>query len=168
MHALPVLMRGINIQSLKHETLLMKLAGGCRCGAVSYRSISDVQVAIYACHCQFCQIWSGSSFALHAMLPKDAFILEGATVEYSYQDQRQVAHHHLCATCHTRIYNTTSAAPGLWILRAGTLDDRASLSPIAHIWVKHKQPWLSLPATIATWQESPTPEAFAAALSAGA
>ncbi|MBN2991641.1 GFA family protein [Pseudomonas cedrina subsp. fulgida] len=142
----------------------MKLAGGCRCGAVSYRSLNDVQVAIYACHCQFCQTWSGSSFALHAMLPKDAFILEGATVEYRYKDQRQVAHHHLCATCHTRLYNNTSAAPGLWILRAGTLDERASLSPAAHIWVKHKQPWLTLPATVATWPESPTPEAFAAAL----
>ncbi|WHS58370.1 GFA family protein [Pseudomonas sp. G2-4] len=145
----------------------MKLAGGCRCGAVSYRSLSDLQVAIYACHCQSCQTWSGSSFALHAMLPGNAFILEGPTLEYTYEDQRQVAHHCLCATCHTRIYNTTSAAPGFWILRAGTLDDSASLSPVAHIWVKHKQPWLNLPVNIATWPESPTPEAFAAALNAG-
>ncbi len=37
---------------------------------------------------------------------------------------------------------------------------------VSYIWVKHKQPWLSLPATLATWPESPTPEAFAAALSA--
>lgn len=145
----------------------MKLAGGCRCGAVSYRSFSDLQVVIYACHCLHCQTWSGSSFALHAMLPNDALILEGKTLEYTYEDQGQVAHHHFCAICHTRVYNTTSAAPGLWILRAGTLDDRASLSPVAHIWVKHKQPWLSLPVSNATWPESPTPEAFAAALNAG-
>lgn len=142
----------------------MKLAGECRCGAVSYRSMSDTGMAVYACHCQHCQAWSGSSFALHALLPRGAFILKGLTIEYAYEEQGQLAHHYLCAVCHTRIYNTTSAAPGMWVLRAGTLNDRSSLRPVAHIWVKHKQPWLSLPAGIATWPESPTPEAFAAAL----
>jgi hypothetical protein len=145
----------------------MKLAGGCRCGAVFYRSDSDMQVAIYACHCQSCQTWSGSSFALHALLPSEAFVLRGPTLEYVYDDQGQIANHHLCAICHTRIYNTTTAAPGLWVLRAGTLDDRSSLSPMAHIWVKHKQRWLSLPVDVATWPESPTPQAFAAALDVG-
>jgi hypothetical protein len=121
-------------------------------------------MAVYACHCQHCQTWSSSSFALHALLPGDAFVLQGPTFEYSYEEQGQRARHYLCAVCHSRIYNTTSAAPGMWVLRAGTLDDRSSLTPVAHIWVKHKQPWLNLPAGIATWPESPTPEAFAAAL----
>lgn len=144
----------------------MKLAGGCRCGAVSYHSALDLPVAVYACHCQYCQAWSGSSFALHALLPSDAFVLEGPTVEYAYAEQGIRSQHCVCATCHTRIYNTTSAAPGLWVLRAGTLHQRALLNPVAHIWIKHKQPWLTLPADVATWPESPTPEAFAAALSA--
>lgn len=144
----------------------MKLAGGCRCGAVSYRSSGSMQAPIYACHCQSCQTWSGSSFVLHALLPSEAFILQGPTQQYSYEAQGQVAHHHLCAICHTRIYNTTTAAPGLWVLRAGTLEDSASLSPVAHIWVKHKQPWLTLPASVATWPQSPTPQEFAAALNA--
>ncbi|WP_419735791.1 GFA family protein [Pseudomonas sp. COR18] len=145
----------------------MKLAGGCRCGAVSYRSDSDVQVAVYACHCQFCQTWSGSSFALHALLSSEAFVLQGPTVEYAYEDQGHTSRHHLCATCHTRLYNTTTAAPGLWVLRVGTLEERSSLSPMAHIWVKHKQPWLRLPDNIATWPENPTPEEFGAVLNAG-
>jgi hypothetical protein len=87
-------------------------------------------------------------------------------VEYAFEAHGQHARHYLCAVCHTRIYNTTSAAPGMWVLRAGTLNQRASLQPMAHIWVRHKQPWLSLPSGIATWPQSPTPEAFAAALSA--
>ncbi|MBV4458024.1 GFA family protein [Pseudomonas sp. COR58] len=143
----------------------MTLAGGCRCGAVTYRSTTDLPLAVYACHCQHCQAWSGSSFALHALLPADAFTLEGPLTEYAYEDQGVRSRHHLCATCHTRIYNTTSAAPGLWVLRAGTLHERAALSPVAHIWIQHKQPWLNLPAGIPAWPESPTPEAFAAALS---
>ena len=143
----------------------MKLAGGCRCGAVSYCSVIDSEPVVYACHCQYCQTWSGSSFALHALLPGNAFILKGPTIEYAYQEEERHAHHYLCAVCHTRIYNTTSAAPGMWILRAGTLENRSSLNPMAHIWTKHKQPWLILPKGIATWPENPTPEAFSAALS---
>lgn len=144
----------------------MKLAGGCRCGAVSYRSLTDTPIAVYACHCRNCQAWSSSSFALHALLPGEAFIVEGPVSEYTFEECGQQARHYVCATCHTRLYNTTSAAPGMWILRAGTLEQRCSLTPVAHIWVKHKQPWLSLPIGIPTWPESPTPEAFAAALSA--
>ncbi|MFJ4453927.1 GFA family protein [Pseudomonas sp. NPDC089392] len=145
----------------------MKLAGECRCGAVTYHSPTTPQLAVYACHCQHCQAWSGGGFALHALLPEGAFTLTGPTVEYHYEQQGQHARHYLCATCHTRMYNTTSAAPRLWVLRAGTLHERSSLRPVAHIWVKHKQPWLVLPDDVPTWQESPTPETFAAALTGG-
>lgn len=144
----------------------MNLAGGCRCGAVTYRLKTDTRIAVYACHCQHCQTWSSSSFALHALLPSDGLTLQGPILEYIHEEQGRVAHHYLCATCYTRIYNITSAAPGMWILRAGTLDERCTLSPFAHIWIKHKQPWLNLPVTTATWPESPTPEAFSAALKA--
>ncbi|WP_460124489.1 GFA family protein [Pseudomonas sp. S2_C03] len=142
----------------------MKLTGGCRCGAVAYSSTIDLRVGVYACHCLHCQAWSSSSFALHALVPGDALILNGPTVRYGYEEGGICAQHYLCEVCHTRLYNTTSAAPGIWVIRAGTLDTRATLTPIAHIWVKHKQPWLSLPAGVPTWPESPTPEAFAAAL----
>ncbi|HGM5580465.1 TPA: GFA family protein [Pseudomonas putida] len=138
----------------------MKIQGGCRCGAVSYHATSDAEPAVYACHCLYCQAWSGSSFALHALLPEGAFTLEGPIEEYSVDS----GHHRACAVCHTRIYNTTPAAPGIWVLRAGTLVQRARLTPVAHIWVRHKQPWLALPPEVPTWDESPTPEAFAAAL----
>ncbi|WP_256262359.1 GFA family protein [Pseudomonas gingeri] len=55
--------------------------------------------------------------------------------------------------------------PGLHVLRAGTLDNSPALQPVAHIWVQHKQAWLTLPDGIPSWPRSPTPEAFAAALS---
>lgn len=143
----------------------MTLAGRCRCGAVTYTSVEDVQTAIYACHCRDCQTWSGSSFALHALMPANAFTVSGELVDYAYEGSGQLSSHYLCGVCHTRIYNTTSAAPGMWVLRAGTLDGSPDVAPMAHIWVKHKQPWLLLPAGIPNWPQSPSPEAFAKALS---
>ncbi|HCN65107.1 MAG TPA: aldehyde-activating protein [Pseudomonas sp.] len=143
----------------------MTLTGKCRCSAVNYTLDTDAALAVYACHCQHCQTWSGSSFALHALVPADALSLVGPVTHYAYDTDSQHADHVGCSQCHTRLYNTTSAAPGLRVLRVGTLDNSPALQPVAHIWIKHKQPWLSLPDTIASWPESPTPQQFAEALS---
>lgn len=44
------------------------------------------------------------------------------------------------------------------------LEEQCVFEPVTHIWTRRKQSWLVLPGTIAQWQESPTPVAFAAAL----
>ena len=142
----------------------MPLTGQCRCRAVSYTLAADLPLAVYACHCRDCQTWSGSAFALHALLPEGAIHAEGPITEYAYDSHGLHSRHSICGVCHTRLYNTTSAAPGLQVLRAGTLDNSPSLQPVAHIWVQHKQPWLTLPDGLPTWPQSPTPEAFAEAL----
>jgi hypothetical protein len=144
----------------------MTLTGTCRCAAITYSLSSDAPIAVYACHCTDCQTWSGSSFALHSLLPEGALTLSGPLTEYAYEENGQHARHYLCGTCHTRIYNTTSAAPGLWVLRAATLDNSPQLTPMAHIWTRHKQAWLNLPQDIPNWPQSPTPQAFMQALAA--
>ncbi len=85
-------------------------------------------------------------------------------MEYVHEHEGQVARQRLCGQCLTRIYSTT-AAPGMVVLRAGTLD--ISQTPAAHIWTRHKQPWLVLPAEVPAWAESPAPEEFARAVMAG-
>ncbi|WP_426131939.1 GFA family protein [Pseudomonas sp. DWP1b1] len=142
----------------------MIFTGQCRCAAVTYQLELPTLPAIYACHCRHCQTWSGSAFALHALLPADALTVEGPLTEYAYDMEGQHSTHQLCARCHTRISNTTSAAPGLRVLRVGTLHDSPALAPAAHIWVSRKQPWLLLPDGVPCWPQSPTPEAFALAL----
>ncbi|AZV26634.1 aldehyde-activating protein [Pseudomonas syringae] len=144
----------------------MTLTGQCRCSAVRYQLNTDVPPAIYACHCTDCQTWSGSAFALHALLPADALTLTGPLTTYAYDLNGQHAEHQVCSVCHTRLCNTTTAAPGMKVLRAGTLDESRSLQPMAHIWVSRKQPWLTLPEGLPSWPQSPTPQAFGEALMA--
>lgn len=143
----------------------MTLTGQCRCARVTYTLDNDAPLAVYACHCRHCQTWSGSAFALHALLPASALQVEGALTEYAYEVDGQHTEHRLCGVCHTRLYNTTTAAPGCVVVRVGTLDDSPTMQPVAHIWVTHKQPWLHLDAELPTWPQSPTPQAFAHALS---
>jgi len=72
----------------------------------------------------------------------------------------------MCGTCHTRLYNANSARPGVLVVRAGTLDRSDELHIAAHIWVKRKQPWLTLPDGVPTWPEAAAPAELTQALAA--
>ena len=60
----------------------------------------------------------------------------------------------MCSACHARIYNTNSARPNVAVVRAGTLDRSSELRVVAHIWVKRKQPWLTLADGVLAWPEA--------------
>lgn len=143
----------------------MTIRGGCRCGAVSYTLAIDVAPAIYACHCLNCQKWSGSAFAEHALVSEDAVTVIGPVIFHEHEAAgSHTSCQRVCGICHTRIYNTTTAAPGMVVLRAGTLVDSQRLVPFAHIWTKRKQSWVFIPDNVPSWTESPSLEEFTSAL----
>jgi hypothetical protein len=115
------------------------LLGGCRCGAVRYVLALDQLPRTYACHCLDCQTWSGSAFSQQTFAPEAALIVTGPLVIYEFiTPSGKVSTQRMCGTCHTRIFNSNSARPGVVIVRAGTLDRSDELQTVAHIWVKRK------------------------------
>lgn len=143
----------------------MAFTGQCRCGQVHLHLQTEIPSPLYACHCLDCQRWSGSAFALHMLCAAQAIEVTGDTVIYTQSTGGHTSTHHACGHCFTRLFNETDAAPGMRVLRASVLQGAEHLAPLAHIWVKRKQPWITLPEGSAQWPESPTPEAFAAAIS---
>ncbi|MEP9357262.1 GFA family protein [Sphingomonas sp. KR3-1] len=142
------------------------IAGGCHCGAVRYTLALDDLPAVYCCHCLKCQSWAGSAFTEQAPVSEGALSVEGPVVEYSFTNPSgSTSRQRVCGTCHTRIYNTNSARPGLAMVRAGTLDRSDELVPAAHIWVKRKQPWVVIADDVPQWPESAPMAEFAAVLS---
>jgi len=146
---------------------MSELQGGCRCGAVRYTLALSALPRTYACHCRDCQTWSGSAFSQQTFLPEAALSVSGPVVIYemTYPSGR-VSTQRMCGLCHTRIYNSNSARPGIVIVRAGTLDRSDELEVVAHIWVKRKQPWLTLPAGVPAWPEGAPPAELLQALRA--
>jgi hypothetical protein len=139
------------------------IAGGCHCGAVRYTLAIDDLPAIYCCHCLKCQSWAGSAFTEQAPVAEDKLSVEGPVAEYSFTNPSgSTSHQRVCSTCHTRIYNTNSARPGLAMVRAGTLDRSNELVPRGHIWVKRKQPWVVIADDVPQWPESAPMAEFAA------
>lgn len=145
--------------------ITMNPSGACECGAVKY-SVEDCPLHVYACHCLNCQTRSGSAFAEHAMVPTRAFGCEGNTHEFVRSGEDIHFTEVFCQECHTRIFNRNSRMPGMIFLRAGTLASSQRLSPMAHIWTSRKQSWVKLPEGIPTFEESPSPEEFGAAIKA--
>ena len=146
----------------------MTIEGGCRCGAVRYKVSLDDLPRTYACHCTDCQTWSGSAFSQQAVVPESAIGASGPIVLYEMTNPSgHISRQRMCGVCHTRIFNTNSARPGIAVIRAGTLDRSNELVVTAHIWVKSKQPWLELPEGAPSWPETPPPEDMARALGFG-
>lgn len=142
----------------------MGFTGQCRCGTVKISLRSETLPPLYACHCLECQRWSGSAFGLHLLCAAQTVETVGPLHEYRDDQLNGSSTQYACNVCFTRLFNETSAAPGMRVVRASVLDGAEQWTPLAHIWTKRRQPWVCLPAAVPHWPESPTPEEFAAAL----
>lgn len=143
----------------------MTIEGGCRCGAVRYTLALEDLPLTYACHCTDCQTWSGSAFSQQVLVPEQALAVTGPiTVFELASPSGRVSRQRMCEVCHTRIFNTNSARPGVAVIRAGTLDRSNELVVTAHIWTRSKQPWFELPEGAAAWPEVAPPDEMAKAL----
>ena len=146
----------------------MAVGGGCRGGAGRYTLALDDLPLTYACHCTDCQTWSGSAFSQQAVVPEGAVDASGPIAVYELTSPSgRISRQRMCAVCHTRIFNTNSARPGVAVIRAGTLDRSNELVVTAHIWGKSKQPWLDLAESVPAFAEAAPPEEMAKALGFG-
>jgi hypothetical protein len=143
--------------------------GGCQCGAVRYE-IEGPLPPVYACHCRECRRQSSSAFALSMPVERAALRLAGALEAYVRPtDSGTCTLCHFCPACGTRVYHQSERSPEGVTIKAGTLDDAEGLSPVAHLWVSRKQPWVALDQAVPSFDtQSDDLRAWRAALSAGA
>ena len=124
--------------------------GGCLCGANRYAFDGDPVMAV-ACHCRHCQKQTGSSFSAIVAVPSDVFHqLTGSPKVYEDEGESgKAVHRHFCGKCGSPLYTLADAAPGLVLVKAGTLDDAARFPPSMHVYARSKHDWLG---------EKPLPE----------
>ncbi|MGN6622375.1 MAG: GFA family protein [Sphingomonas sp.] len=142
----------------------MSVTGRCRCGMVRYELALDALPPTYACHCHQCQRWSGSAFSQQALVREEALTIDGPIETYELRTDDRVSTQRFCRQCHTRIYNTNTRRPGVAVIRAGTLDRSEELECVAHIYVRHKQSWVTLADDVPTWLDAAPPADFVKAI----
>lgn len=123
----------------------MKVDGECLCGAVTYEAeIDPERVAI--CHCEDCQVNSGSAYGVVAGVTDGRFRLtSGRLVVYEKTAQsgrlRQLS---FCPDCGTRIHaRTPGDRQAFFGLRVGTIRQRAALTPRVQVWCGSALPWVA-------------------------
>jgi hypothetical protein len=116
--------------------------GGCACGAIRYE-IADEPMVMNDCQCRDCQHRSGTGHGSYLTFPRRAAVtLTGkATLWDIAGDNGNVKSHAFCATCGSPIYLTFGAAPDVFTVHAGSLDDPGRYQPQmvtyavrAHAW----------------------------------
>ncbi|TAG47412.1 MAG: GFA family protein [Betaproteobacteria bacterium] len=131
---------------MTRKSLTTAHGGGCACGHVRYL-MHDAPMFVHCCHCTRCQRETGGPFAHHAMIEFTAFsVLEGepefVLVPTDSGGKHWVAR---CPHCRTALWNEHGSRRAITrYVRVGTLDAPSQFPPLAHIYVRSKQPWLTL------------------------
>jgi hypothetical protein len=135
--------------------------GGCVCGAIRYR-VGEEPLTLYACHCTDCQRHTGTSFALSMVVRRRSFeVIVGTPRTYAVTvEGGHVRRGRFCDACGTRLWGEPARLPEVLVLRPGTLDDTTWLVPVAHIWTRSAQPWMSFGDAARFETQPPDPRAL--------
>jgi hypothetical protein len=126
----------------------VRLEGGCACGEVRYRLTSD-PLFVHCCHCLNCQRQTGSAFVINVLIETNRVELvagepQPVPVPRSGGKKQKIWR---CASCQVAVFSQYTRRQ-IRFVRAGTLDDPASVSPDVHIFTRSKLPWVTLPDSV--------------------
>jgi hypothetical protein len=122
--------------------------GGCSCGAVRYRLASE-PLFVHCCHCLNCQRQTGSAFVINLLIESDRVeLLAGRPEPVDVpRDDGSVQRVYRCPACQVAVFSEYGG-PAVKFVRAGTLDEPASVAPDVHIYTRSKLPWVELPESV--------------------
>ena len=122
----------------------MHIDGSCHCGSIEYSADID-PARVVICHCNDCQIMSGSAFRVVAFTREDGFSLKrGTPTTYiKLAESGRPREQGFCADCGSAIYATSPGdGPKVYGLRVGTIHQRDQLRPSKQVWCRSAQSWL--------------------------
>lgn len=115
--------------------------GKCLCGSVSYR-FPGTPLLTAVCHCRNCQRQTGSAFSIVAAVPRAGFALHGETkVFIDVSDSGRPVERHFCPECGSPIFSAIAPMPDMVLIKAGTLDAFAELTPSVEVFCDYALPF---------------------------
>ena len=120
----------------------MKITGQCQCGAIRYEAEVD-STTVSACHCTDCQRFSGAPYRVGVPTPKESFKLLSGTpkVYIKTAESGNKRAQAFCDNCGSAIYSSAATDPQAYVLRVGSIDQRAQLPPQRQIWWRSAVEW---------------------------
>ena len=130
------------------------VTGGCACGGLRYELMAE-PMFVHACHCLLCQRQTGGAFIIHAMIETDRLrVLSSAPYSHGLPTGSGGSHTiYRCPDCQVAVFSDYGNQPWERLVKVGTLDDPSRLKPNAHIFIRSKLPWISLPPDVPSFDE---------------
>jgi len=122
----------------------MDIDGGCLCGAVRFEAEANPRQVVI-CHCTDCQTHSGSAFRAVVGVRADSVRMKGELKIFEKRaDSGAIRRLAFCPECGTPIYGgPAKGEDGLLNFRVGAVRQRDELRPVAQVWCRSSQEWLS-------------------------
>lgn len=118
----------------------MSTKGSCLCGAVRFE-IEGAFESFFLCHCKYCRKDTGTAHAANLFSTTASLNwlsgLDRIKI-YNLPGTRHIKS--FCTSCGSALPNTQMDG-GLIVVPAGSLDDKVSVKPSAHIFVSSKADW---------------------------
>ncbi|MCW8875547.1 MAG: GFA family protein [Kangiellaceae bacterium] len=117
--------------------------GNCHCKKIRFTAAVNPS-AVRICHCNDCQILSGSAFRVSLPVVSEKFkLICGALKTYvKIAESGNKRAQCFCENCGTQIYATDLDEQSILNLRVGTIDERKILVPQNEKFTSEKMPWL--------------------------
>ncbi len=133
----------------------MKIEGGCYCGEVRYVAEGDPGFA-GECHCRECQyITGGHPNAIMGMPAAGFSYTKGSPKTFQRTDIENAVERDFCGNCGTAIGSRAPGAPGLMILKVGTMDDPGVFQPQMAIFTCDAPDFHHIREGIASFERTP-------------
>jgi hypothetical protein len=140
-----------------HQAGVLKLEGGCYCGAVRY--VAEGKPLMKGqCHCRECQYLTGGAPHLFLVMPLAGFgYTKGGPKRFARSDLETPVTREFCGECGTQLATLRSDIPSMVILKVGTLDDPSLFgAPQVAIFTIDKQAFHHIPEGMPTFERMPT------------
>lgn len=124
-----------------------ELEGGCLCGKVRFRT-TQAPMRTLACHCNFCQRVTGSSYFAESIFSIDAVKFnDGLLSQYEHisDGSKKKVFVHFCSNCGTSVSLTFERWPDIRGISRGCYDDPNAVAVSSHIWTQSAQTGTALP-----------------------
>jgi hypothetical protein len=141
------------------DILITPRKASCRCGRlrVAYNGPDPERITL--CHCNSCQMRTGTAFSIQARLPREHVKINGKSTEWTFPDDLQEkpdyrscdsggATFHFCPTCGSTVYWDIHAAPEVVGIAIGTLTDPTFPAPKISGFEAYAHPWAMKPAEL--------------------
>ncbi len=134
----------------------MKVEGGCYCGELRY-SVEGDALFKAQCHCRECQYIAGGGPNFTMGMPEAAFsYTKGEPKQFKRTDIDPSVTREFCPNCGTSILSRAPGAPGMVLLKVGTMDDPTLFEgPQVAIYTCDKQAFHVIPEGVASFDRLP-------------